>query len=450
LLDDSLNEKSVPGGAIVIKYGSSTLLEHYSGVSDKKGTKVGEGTLFRIASVSKVFPALLMYILADAGHLDLDAPLSSKIPFSIKNAFDSSPVTFRHLASHLSGLQREAPFGVNTTAEVLSALSRSYLILPPGTLPSYSNLGLALLAHTLAEAVSTPPTTFTNLTQTSILSPLSLLNTGFFYTPLIMEALATGFDALGNPVPFSDLGWWYPAGSMYSTPRDLTSLAQSLMTNSANPSFPLSLSRIREFFSPVFWNRDGASLMGTPWEFRASHSHLQLTKGGNLPGYTSSLALVPTLNLSLAVSWNGNVDEVSFVDSVFSALLPELDGALSNSTSSYNPGPSPADYIGEYALGDSKLRISMTPDGELLWHEYTELSLSFFLEWFLTDPDLGDLFRVAFPDSAFTCLIGELEALRYQLVIFKRDCDSGKVTASSIPGWIPGAEWTRVDCPGCP
>lgn len=79
----------------------------------------------------------------------------------------------------------------------------------------------------------------------------------------------------------------------------------------------------------------------------------------------------------------------------------------------------------------------------LLFEESPELRVSFFLEWLKSDPDAGDLFRVAFSDSAFSCLLGEMEALRYQLVIFHRDCDSGAVDSVSIPGWIPGAVWNR-------
>ena len=447
-LDASLDAGAVPGGGLVVSYGGQPLLSHFVGVADKASARaVTPDTPFRIASVSKVFPVVLLFQLADDGNVDLDDALAKKLPsFSIQNPFDSGAVTFRQLASHTAGLAREAPPG-NTTAQVLAALRGQYLILPPGASPSYSNLGFALLGHALAEGVAPSAATLPELVQAAILDPLGLRRTGYNFTPSVLAALATGYGEDGTPVPFADLGWWFPAGSAYSSAGDLAALAQALMQQrgAGSAALGLSASRARELLAPLHWNRDGASLFGTPWECRASHGHLQLTKGGNLPGYTASMALVPDLNLSVAVTWNGGVDEVAWMDAALGLLLPALDAALAAAAPqpAYSPGPSPQDYLGVYAAGGSVLTVSMA-QGMLVWHESTALKVSFFLEWFKSDPELGDLFRVAFPDSAFTCLLGEMEALRFQLVIFGRDCETGNVSTSSIPGWVPGAVWERM------
>lgn len=459
LFEASLNSTNRPGGAIKITYGMETLLEAYSGVSDRATSKpVDASTLFRIASVSKLFPAILLYQLVDAGYVGLDDPLQTQMPFSVKNVFDDSLVTFRQLASHTSGLQREAPPG-DTTPEVLAALAKTYLILPPGTLPSYSNLGFGLLGHALAEYVAPTPTTPAALITDSILTPLNMsTNTGFNYSSEVLARLAVGYDPSGSPVPFVDLGWWYPAGSMYSTVSDLTTLGQALMmpgSSSSKPPNPLSIStaRLREFLKPSQWNRDGESLFGSPWECRASLSHLQLTKGGNLPGYSASVLLVPTLNLTVAVTWNGGGDEVTFMDALAGVLLPALDAALTSLAPLplYPPGPFPtADYVGNYSIvgGGSEVSVTVVEGGYLLWHELSVLKTSFFLEWFGRDEGEGgggDLFRVAFPDSAFTCLLGEMEALRYQVVVFARDGGGGgAVVSTAVPGWVPGGMWEKV------
>ena len=446
LFTATLNATSAPGGALLVAYGGAPLLTHYAGVADKaSGAPVSAATLFRIASVSKVFPAVLLYQLADAGVLGLDDALAAHLPFSMRNPVDGAQVTLRQLASHLGGLPREPPPGAATTADVLAALASQYLILPPGQLPSYSNLGYALLGHALAEG-GPAPTTLPQLVQSALLDPLNLTSTGYAYSQQVLQRLAAGYDARGAPVPLADLGWGFPAGSMYSSARDLAALAQALLAQGGGP-LGLSPSRARELLAPVFWNRDGASLVGTPWECRTSLHHLQLTKGGNLPGYTASLALVPSLNLSLVALWNGGVDEFGFVDSAMAALLPALDGALQALAPSpaYDPGPSPGDYVGQYQLaaGGSTVTVSLA-QGMLLWREVGALGVGVLLQWFTTDPVLGDLFRAAFPDSEFGCLLGELEALRYQYVVFARDCDSGSVSATSMPGWVPGAVWQRL------
>jgi CubicO group peptidase (beta-lactamase class C family) len=451
LFEGSLNSSTVPGGSLLVSYAGTPLLELHSGVAVKAASPrpVTPATLFRIASVSKVFPAVLLHQFADRGYLALDDPVAAHLPaFSVLNPFDSSPVTLRHLASHTAGLQREAPPG-QTTAEVLDALASTYLILPPGSTPSYSNLGFALLGHALAEG-SFPggqqPTPLPQLLQATLLDPLGLNSTGFTYSPAVLAALAAGYGPSGAPVPFADLGWWYPAGSMYSSARDLTALAQALMLQAGVPSLGLSGARLRELLAPVFWNRDGASLMGTPWEFRASLSHLQATKGGNLPGYTASLALVPSLNLSVAALWNGGLDEVAWMDAAMAVLLPAMDAALAAAAPSpaYSPGPSPLDYVGRYSLQGSSSTVTVSMEqGMLLWREQPLLGVSFLLQWLRAGQQGEGHFAVAFPDSAFTCLLGEMEALRYQNVVFARGA-GGNATATSVPGWVPGAVWERV------
>ena len=74
--------------------------------------------------------------------------------------------------------------------------------------------------------------------------------------------------------------------------------------------------------------------------------------------------------------------------------------------------------------------------GLLLWFN-SALNLQVALDY-----AAPDVFRVAFPDAAFTCLLGELEALRFQYVHFSRS-EVGVVVSTSLPGWVPGAEWRR-------
>ena len=56
----------------------------------------------------------------------------------------------------------------------------------------------------------------------------------------------------------------------------------------------------------------------------------------------------------------------------------------------------------------------------------------------------GDVFRAAFADDAFTCLIGELQALRFQYVVFSRTAGVvDAADATSMPGWVPAAVWVK-------
>jgi len=147
-LSGLLNPVSLPGISASISYLNEPIWSIGLGVADKStGRSMTSNTLSRIASISKVFATILAFRLAQDGHLSLDDPIAKFAPaFSIHDPFngmDGADVTFRQLAAQNSGLQREPPVA-NTTADVLSALSNLFLILPPGLQPSYSNLGIAL------------------------------------------------------------------------------------------------------------------------------------------------------------------------------------------------------------------------------------------------------------------------------------------------------------------
>jgi CubicO group peptidase (beta-lactamase class C family) len=184
-----------PGFAASVWYAGEPLAILSGGYANvSAGTAPTRRTLFRVGSVSKLFPALLAYMLADAGAIDLDEPVGQAAPaagFSVLNPFDETAVTFRHLLSQTSGLQRECPAGLNTTATVLAAVAETFLILPPGAAPSYSNLGFAVLGHVLGEFVL-QGTDFPTAVAQYITTPLGMANTGFNYTASVMDQLAVG------------------------------------------------------------------------------------------------------------------------------------------------------------------------------------------------------------------------------------------------------------------
>ena len=112
-------------------------------------------TGFRIGSISKVFTSLQTLILRDQGHIkSLDDDITEYFPeFKIQNPFQTKRgITFAQLMSHMSGLPRNAPcLGIFETgcnisdATMNEHIASLQLMYPPGTQPSYSNLGFGLL-----------------------------------------------------------------------------------------------------------------------------------------------------------------------------------------------------------------------------------------------------------------------------------------------------------------
>src|SRR6185503_8537609 len=76
------------------------------------GARATPDTLYRIASLTKLFTSTALLQLRDAGRLQLDDPIVKHLPwFSIgRPDADGAPITIRHLITHTAGLPREAAF----------------------------------------------------------------------------------------------------------------------------------------------------------------------------------------------------------------------------------------------------------------------------------------------------------------------------------------------------
>ncbi len=155
--------------------------------------------LVRIASISKVFTSLLLFVLRDQGLLQLDDPLEAWLPsFSIGTAgawTSRERVTLRMLASHTGGLPRETPYPCadfsmpydpahcNETV-VLGLLARQAAVIPPNLRFHYSNLGMALLGRALGHAAATgktwDPLAYEQAMEDLVFAPLGMVRACFW------------------------------------------------------------------------------------------------------------------------------------------------------------------------------------------------------------------------------------------------------------------------------
>ena len=256
-------------------------------------------SFLRIGSVTKLFPSIMAYQCEESGLVkSLDDPLVMYAPgFSIKDPFGTGgkQVTYRSMMGQVSGLQREPPLGnlANfTTAQALESLKDMYLLFPSYTQPSYSNLAFGLIGRTLESVVKT---TFEDYCQKEIIDVLKMKNTGFDYTPDVINRLATGYVGTTGIAqkPGAILGWTGPAGNAYSTISDLGILLDSFLSEDNDI---LQSGTKREMIRPLFLNQNRLSGFGTPWEVQIiavnnSTSLVVPTKGGNVGGYSTLVVL---------------------------------------------------------------------------------------------------------------------------------------------------------------
>lgn len=343
-LSDIVDENtSLPAISANIYHHDSVIWSgHYgSKIYNVSRARPDDNTVYRIGSITKIFPVLLIYKLYESGVIDsIDDPLSKYAPnFDIKNPFTNENITLRQIASQMSGLPREAPCVYHCTKtntnEQLRLLKNRNLVIEPWTTPSYSNLGYALLGRLLTENLL--DTTFERWLREEILDPLGMNNTGFEITSDVEKNMAFPYqnrrDKEPSRVPYLKLGWVSPAAEMYSTVNDLTKLGMMFTQPWKQKIFKAST--IREMSLPADISPDGRTIWGSPFEMLYSGGFVVRGKGGNIDTYESFFTFEPRLQLgmNLLISAKGFVKSngltaMGIVAQVNDLLLPAINNTL--------------------------------------------------------------------------------------------------------------------------
>ena len=351
-------ESSLPAISMNVFYQDEILWSGHFGSKAYKqpGKKPNDSTVYRIGSVTKIFPVLMMYKFYEEGKISsIDDPLSKYAPnFFIKNPYTNDNITLREIASQMSGLPREAPclFSCNTTStEQLALLKNRSLILPPWVQPSYSNLGYALLGRLLTENLLQNET-FESWTQANILKPLGMVNTGFKVTDELKMNMAYPYLLKGKRMPFMDIGWMAPAGQMYSTIDDLAKLGMMFAQPEKQKLFkPATL---REMMTPKDITPDGVTLWGSPFEMVFKEHVLVRVKEGSIDTYDAKLTVIP----ELAVGANILMSSIDYVQQhesevstlLYDLLIPRLNETLFELQRELNFPIDPAPFTGKFQV----------------------------------------------------------------------------------------------------
>ncbi|MFZ5726330.1 MAG: serine hydrolase domain-containing protein [Pseudomonadota bacterium] len=157
LLDTLRETNGVPGMAAAVWRDGRIIWDGASGQRDlASGAPVTRDTLFRLASVSKVFTVAAVARLAEQGRIDLDAPVQRQLPWLGANW---PVITPRQLAAHVSGLPHYQPVDANrgsrryaTGRDAVAIFAGRDLLSPPGTAYSYSSWGYTLLGAMVEQA----------------------------------------------------------------------------------------------------------------------------------------------------------------------------------------------------------------------------------------------------------------------------------------------------------
>ena len=281
-------------------------------------------TLYRIASITKLFTSTAILQLRDAGKLRLDDPLVEHLPwFRIGRAHAEAPeTTIRHLLTHTAGLPREAGFPYWTDGEFPTApqirerLAAQEAALPTETEWKYSNLGLTLAGEIVA-AVSGQA--YPEYVADHILEPLGMLRTWVTTPPADHPELATGYTrrlpaGARTAAPFTDGRGITPAANMTTCVSDLARFAMlQFRDGPAGGAQILRGSTLREMQRIHWLEPDWQAGWGLGFRIQRAGGKTYFGHGGSLPGYRTQLRVWPADKLAVIALTNaddGNPDQL--------------------------------------------------------------------------------------------------------------------------------------------
>ncbi len=236
ILPLQLERSDVAGASVLVMKDGNVLLEKGYGFADMKSKKPVDpaATIFRLASISKLFTWISVMQLQEQGKLDLDTDVNRYLDFQIRPAF-GKPVTLRNLMTHTGGFEEVLDDIIVTDPKQAVSLRDDLMhnqprrLFPPGEIPAYSNYGVGLASY-IVERQSGE--SFEQYVQQHIFSPLGMTHSSF-YQPLekrleYSDSLGYRGDTTKPPVGFeifNPVG----AGGVSSSAGDMGRFGQALL-----------------------------------------------------------------------------------------------------------------------------------------------------------------------------------------------------------------------------
>jgi CubicO group peptidase (beta-lactamase class C family) len=306
-------ERSDVAGAtvLVMKDGKEILKKGYGYADIKKKSAVDpDTTMFRLASISKLFTWVSVMQLVEQGKLDLDADVNKYLDFQIKPAF-YKPVTLRNLMTHTGGFEEVVhdilfvdPKRAHTLRDFLIA-NQPRRMYPPGEIPAYSNYGVGLGGYIVERASAEP---FEQYVSEHIFQPLGMKHSSF-NEPMTAELapyVSDGYRATSEkPAIGFEIFNPAPAGGVSSAAGDMERFALALLNGGELDGHRILKTETRD----AMWTRQFGTSDSLPplcmGFYETSRNNLRfIGHDGDLVAFHSMFLLEPTQKLVVFVSYN--------------------------------------------------------------------------------------------------------------------------------------------------
>ena len=394
-IDEMLRRRPTVGLAVgVVRDGDLTF--HGCGLADiSSKAPITEDTVFRIASVTKLFTAIAIMQLWDQGLVDLDAPANDYLrAYKLVPAEAAwRPATLRHLLTHTAGIPevvhfadllhpgwgplgaRPAEFSV-AVGERMPSLAEYYagglrVAVEPGSAFQYSNHGFATLGQIVEDVTGVPCDRYF---RERLFDPLGMTETDLVRTERVASQLASGYVfGRRGPQPVPDREWIcrLGAGGIYSTPRDLGRFVAALLGGGANGhGRVLEPASLATMFEPHYQPDPRLPGRGLGFFRTDAGGHRVVGHDGLLPGFAAELLVAPDDRVGVFALTNGSPGAHEWLGIELDRLLSSVLGVPDAARTDLPHHPEIwAELCGRYQLptgADLRGRVAMGGGAEVL------------------------------------------------------------------------------------
>jgi CubicO group peptidase (beta-lactamase class C family) len=265
------------------------------------GKSPDRDSVFEIGSATKAFTGVLLADRVMAGVVRLDDPVQKRLPDGwIVPRRDDRDITLLHLATHTSGLPKQAdgflavviadpsnPYAKYDPATLRKGLATTKLQSAIGARHEYSNVGAGLLGHALVHASKAKD--YQTLLTDRVFKPLDMTDTVIALTASQAKRLIPGHDGSGKRQKNWDFACIEACGALRSTVGDLFKFvkANAAPDGSLEGALTMSHQAWREI-------RPGAEESGLCWvRLVGGKKSPMIWHNGQTGGYHSFIGFVP-------------------------------------------------------------------------------------------------------------------------------------------------------------
>ena len=317
-----MKENQIPGLAIGIIKNKQIAYSKGFGIADiRTGTAVTPETVFQLGSDSKMMVGIAMMQLKDQGRIDLDAPLTTYLPYFHIADKRYKKITIRQILSHQSGLPycidyekcdkldyQSPQYDDGALERHVRGARKMMMVSAPGKKMQYSDIGFETLGDVIAKVSGQ---SFEDYIQQHIFTPLKMTHSSFLLHDVQTKLLAAPHVvnptlAVNSYFPYSRE---HAASShLFSNVNDMNRFALAQLNRGALDGvriLPTSAYNIMwapeiDTALPSPWEKQ----LGLGWFLGGTAEHQMVGHAGGDTGFSCEVIMVPDQGLAIVVMTN--------------------------------------------------------------------------------------------------------------------------------------------------